>query len=163
MNPNLSYSPETPNLDQNWQCFKSCDLEIWRMTFKNNRTPFLSNIKLCASFHHHMWIQTGITVRKQLNWVLTSVTFTFYMDITSVNGNNSWKLNDDTMRGTLWKMCQRWKDERTDRSILRAAWSQLKIATIVLYHGSILGNVYSKYCGYLLHLIIYVWRNNVLV
>ena len=54
-----------------------CDLEIWRMTLKHNRAPLLSNIKLCASFHHHMWIQTGVTVRKRLSWVLTSVTLTF--------------------------------------------------------------------------------------
>ena len=45
--------------------------------WKNNRSPLLSNIKLCASFHHHMWLGTGVTVRKRLNWVLTSVTLTF--------------------------------------------------------------------------------------
>ena len=54
-----------------------CDLEIWRMTLKNNRAPLLSTIKLYASFHHHMWIQTGVTVRKRLSWVVTSVTLTF--------------------------------------------------------------------------------------
>ena len=54
-----------------------CDLEIWRMTLKNNRAPLLSNIKLYASFYHHMWIQTGVTVRKRLSWVVTSVTLTF--------------------------------------------------------------------------------------
>ena len=37
------------------------------MTFKNNRAPLLSIIKLYESFHHHMWIQTGITVRKLPN------------------------------------------------------------------------------------------------
>ena len=42
-----------------------CDLEIWRMTLKNNRAPLLSNIKLYVSFHHHMRIQTGVTVRKR--------------------------------------------------------------------------------------------------
>ena len=47
------------------------------MTFKNNRAPLLSIIKLHASFHHHMWIQTRVTVRKRLSWVLTSVTLTF--------------------------------------------------------------------------------------
>ena len=46
----------------------------WRMTLKNNRAPLLSNIKLYVSFHHHMWIQTGVTVRKRLSWVVTSVT-----------------------------------------------------------------------------------------
>ena len=50
-----------------------CDLEIWRMTLKNNRAPVLSNIKLCTSFnhvHHHIRIQTIVTVWKRLNWVL---------------------------------------------------------------------------------------------
>ena len=40
--------------------FYPCDLQICRMTLKNNRVPLLSNIKLCASFHRHMWIQTGV-------------------------------------------------------------------------------------------------------
>ena len=72
-----SYSPETPNLGQMRRFLEPCDLEIWRMTLKNNRAPPLSNIKLYASFHHHMWIQTGVTVRKRSNWVVTSVTLTF--------------------------------------------------------------------------------------
>ena len=77
MNSNWSYSLETPNLGQFRQFLAPCDLEIWRMTLKNNRAPVLSNIKLYASFHHHMWIQTGVAVRKRLSWVLTSVTLTF--------------------------------------------------------------------------------------
>ena len=43
---------------------------------KNNRAPLLSYIKLCASSHRHMWIQTGATARKRLNGVMTSVTLT---------------------------------------------------------------------------------------
>ena len=54
-----------------------CDLDIWRMTLKNNRAPLLSSIKLYASFHYHMWFQTGVTVRKRLSGVMTSVTLTF--------------------------------------------------------------------------------------
>ena len=50
--------------------------EIWQMTLKNNRAHLLRNIKLCASFRHHMWIQTGVAVRKRLSWVLTSMTLT---------------------------------------------------------------------------------------
>ena len=73
----VSYSPETPNLGQIWRFLEPCDLEIWRMTLKNNRAPLLSNIKLYASFHHHMWIQTWVTVWKRLSWVVTSVTLTF--------------------------------------------------------------------------------------
>ena len=49
--------------------FSPCDLEIWRMTFKNNRAPLLCYFKLCASFQCHRLIQTGVTVRKRLIWV----------------------------------------------------------------------------------------------
>ena len=70
-------SPETPNLGQIRRFLEPCDLEIWRMTLKKKRAPLLSIIKLYASFHHHMWIQTGVTVRKRLSWVVTSVTLTF--------------------------------------------------------------------------------------
>ena len=48
---------------------------------ENNRAPLLSNIKLYVSFHHHMWIQTGVTVRKLLSSVVTSVTLTFDLDL----------------------------------------------------------------------------------
>ena len=73
------------------------------MALKNNRAPLLCHTKLCASFHYHMWTQTGVTVRTQLNWFfffylcdldLCPLTLTFYMDIISVNGNNSWKFHD---------------------------------------------------------------------
>ena len=79
---------------------------IWSMTLKNNRAPLLCYFKLYASFHHHMWIQTGVTVQKQLSCVMNCdldlwpMTFTFCMDTTSVIGNNSWKFRDDTMMGT---------------------------------------------------------------
>ena len=78
---NLSYSPETLNSGQNGRFLVLCDPEIWRMTLKNNRAPLLSINKLCASFHHHMCIQTGVTVRKRLSWVMTSVTLTLDLDL----------------------------------------------------------------------------------
>ena len=46
--------------------FVPCDLEIWQITLKNFRAPLLWYFKLCASFHSHLWIQTGVTVRKRL-------------------------------------------------------------------------------------------------
>ena len=46
-----------------------CDLEIWRMTLKNNREPLLCYFKLYASFRSHQWIQAGVTVRKRPIWV----------------------------------------------------------------------------------------------
>ena len=64
-----AYSPETPNLGQNRWCFVPCDLEIWWMTLENNRASLLCCFKLCATFHSHWWIQTGIPVRKRPIWV----------------------------------------------------------------------------------------------
>ena len=64
-----TYSPETPNLDQNRWCFVPCDLEIWWMTLENNRASLHCCFKLCATFHSHRWIQTGVTVRKRPIWV----------------------------------------------------------------------------------------------
>ena len=46
-----------------------CDLEIWWMILENNRAPLLHYVKLCASFQIHLWIQTGVTVRKLSIWV----------------------------------------------------------------------------------------------
>ena len=57
-------SPETPNSGQNWRFFVWRHLDIWWMTLKNNKAPLLYYIKLCASFQSHVWIQTGVTVRK---------------------------------------------------------------------------------------------------
>ena len=76
------------NLGQNRRYHQPCDLEIWRMTLKNNRAPFLSNIRLHASFHHHMWIQTGVTTRKRLRGVMTSVTLTFDLWPWSLHGHH---------------------------------------------------------------------------
>ena len=64
-----AYSLEMPNLGQNRWCFVPCDLEIWWMTLENKRAPLLCCFKLCATFHSHWWIQTGVTVRKRPIWV----------------------------------------------------------------------------------------------
>ena len=128
---NWSYSPETPNLGQIRRFLAPCDLETWRMTFKNNRAPLLSNIKLYVSFHHHIWIQTGVTVRKLLSWVVTSVTLTFDLDL--LHGpypgpwwkllKISWWYDDGNIVKKVWQT-----DRRTENTIHRAAWSQLKIS-----------------------------------
>ena len=114
--------------------FKLCDLEIWRMTLKNNRSPLLCYFKLCASFHDHMWIQTGVTVRKRLSWVLTSVTLTFDLWPWPF----AWTLLLSLVITPKNFMMIRWQehsekgvtDGRTDRqtenTICRAVWSQLK-------------------------------------
>ena len=62
------------------------------------------------------------------------------MDLTLVFGDNSWKFQDDTMRETLSKRCHRWTDGQTDKqtdrrteiSVLKAGWSQLKNGALIL-------------------------------
>ena len=69
MNSNWSCCPETPNLGQIRWILEPCDLEIWRMTLKNNRAPLLCYFKLYAPFPSHRWIQAGVRVRKHPIWV----------------------------------------------------------------------------------------------
>ena len=142
MNSNWSYSQETPNLGQIHRFLEPCDLEIWRMTLKNNRAPLLSIIKLYASSHHHMWIQTGVTVRKRLSWVVTSVTLTFdlwpwpfawtsllSLVITPENFMmiGWWEHSQKGVTdGRTEGQTDRQTDRQTDWTIHRAAWSQLK-------------------------------------
>ena len=62
--------------------FVLCDLEILQMTSKNNMSPLLYYVKLCASFQSHRWIQTGVTVRKRsicvkISYFLSRVTLKF--------------------------------------------------------------------------------------
>ena len=53
------------------------------MTLKNNRTPLLSCLQLCASFHNHQWILSGFFYSPealnldQNRCFLSSVTFKF--------------------------------------------------------------------------------------
>ena len=61
----LELQSGTPNLGLIRRFLEPCDLEIWRMTLKNNRAPLLCYFKLYASFRSHRWIQAGATVRKR--------------------------------------------------------------------------------------------------
>ena len=98
-----------------------CDLAIWRMTFKSNRAPLLSNIKLYPLFHHHMWIQTGVTVQKRLSWVVTSVTLTFDLcpwPFAPFAWTLPWPLvisPENIMMIRWWEHSQKRCDRRTDR------------------------------------------------
>ena len=141
MYSNWSYSPETPNLGQIWRFLEPYDLEIWWMTLKNNRAPLLCCFQLCAWFHCHMWIQTGVRVRKRLSWVLTSVTLTFdlwpwpfawtsllTMVITPENFMiiRWWEHGE---KGVTDGQTDGQTDRQTENTICRAAWSQLKMPT----------------------------------
>ena len=82
VNSNWSYCPKTLNSGQNRWFFVPCDLDIWWMTLKNNRTPRLCCLKPCASFHSHQWIQTKVTapkrsIRVKIGDILSRVTLKF--------------------------------------------------------------------------------------
>ena len=158
MNSNWSYSPETPNLGQIQHFLEPCDLEIWWLTLKNNRAPILSNITLYASFHHHMWIQTGVTVRKPLSWVLTSVTLTFDLWPWPFEWTSLLSLvitSENFVMIRWWEHSQkgvtdRQTDGQTERSVLRAAWSQLKRCyTEFFLSEQKIGNIFQSF---------YVWN-----
>ena len=112
---------------------ESC--EIWRMTYRNNRTPLLSITKPYAWFHHHMWIQTGVTVRKRLSWVVTSVTLTFDLwpwPFAWTSPRSLVITPENFMMIRWWEHSQkgvtdRQTDGRTENTVHRAAWSQLKM------------------------------------
>ena len=126
------------------------------MTLKNNRAPLLCCFQLCAWFYCHMWIQTGVRVRKRLSWVLTSVTLTFdlwpwpfawtsllTMVITPENFMmiRWWEHGEKgvTDRRTDGQTDGR-TDRRTENTICRAAWSQLKMQSSVLCNYSVSSN-----------------------
>ena len=128
MNSNWSYSPETPNLGHIQRFLEPCDLEIWQMTLKNNRAPLLSNIKLYASFYHHMGIQTGVTVRKRLSWVVTSVTLTFDLWPWPFAWTLLWSLvitPENFVMIRWWEHSQKGVTDRRTDGRLRRIWSQL--------------------------------------
>ena len=116
-------------------------LAVWPWNLKNNRTPLLSNSKLFASFHHHMWIQTEVTVRKRLSWVLTYVTLTFDLWPWPFAWTSllSMVITPENFMMIQWQEhCEKGvtdgrteTDGRTDWSVLRAAWSQLKVISII--------------------------------
>ena len=108
------------------------------MTLKNNRAPLLSNIKLYISFHHHMWIQTGVTVWKRISWVVTSVTLTFDLWPWPFAWTLPWSVVitpenfmmirwwEHSQKGVTDRQTDRRTDRQTENTIHRAAWSQLK-------------------------------------
>ena len=64
MHSNWSYTPEAFNSGQKSSFVWSCDLEIWRMAWKNNREYLLCHFKICVSFRSDLWFETGVTIRK---------------------------------------------------------------------------------------------------
>ena len=118
-----------------------CDLEILRMTLKNNRTPLLCPLKLCASFRSNRSIPIWDTIRKRTNWVLTSMTLTFDLWLWTF----AWPPLLSLVITPENFMMTRWKEHsqkgvtggrtggRTDWTIHRAAWWQLKTECVFMF------------------------------
>ena len=115
-----------------------CPLWPWnrRLNLKKNRASFLCYPKLCVPFRSHWGIQSGVTVRKRPNCGkicfdlcdidLWSLTLAFRMAITLVITPENFVMiqrQEQCEKG----MTGGRTDELTDRSVLRVAWSQLKI------------------------------------
>ena len=136
MSSNWSYSPEMFNSGQNWQFFVLCDLKIWWMTLENNRSPPLCYLKLCASFRSHLWIQTGVTVRKHSIYVkickfLSHVILKFDRWPWKTIGHLSYATSNFVKHSEVKKVWQtdrqtdRWTDWRMDRQTDRQTDGQM--------------------------------------
>ena len=112
--------------------FLLCGLEIWHMTLKNNNAPLVSHTEVCASFPPCEF-KLELQFLKLLNWVLTYVTLS--LDLWP--WHFVWiSLLSLVITPENFMMIQWWEhsekvvtDGRTERSVLRAAWSQLKLIT----------------------------------
>ena len=105
-----------------------------RMTLTNNSAPLLlSNIKFCPSFHHHMWFQSGVTVQKRLSGGLSSVALTFDLWLWPFAWSSLLPLVitiENFMMMRSGEYSKKGCDRRTDWTIHRATWSQLRIKQI---------------------------------
>ena len=128
MNSNSSQSPEAPNLGHNWRLLVPRDLKIRRILKKNNGHLFYAN----ASFVYHFVAMCKF-----------KLILTFCMDITFVNGNNSWKFHDDMFN----------RRTETSKCVLRAARSLLKLLQKKCKNWSI---------GYTMYLLSVVFLCNIL-
>ena len=81
-----------------------------------------------------MWIQTGVTIRKRLSWVMTSVTLTcdLWSWLFAWSSLLSLVITPENFMMIRWEehrekdVTDRQTDGRAERGVLRAAWSQLK-------------------------------------
>ena len=87
----------------------------WNLTDDLEKQYGTSSKQHQAIFHHHMWIQTGVTVRKRLSWVVTSVTLTFDLWPWPFAWTLLWSLVITPKNFMMIRWCDRRTDGRTDR------------------------------------------------
>ena len=101
VNSNWSYSPEALNLGQNRQFLSRVTLKFYGCPWKTIGHIFYSVLKLCASFHSHHGIQTGVTVWKRPMWVKIDV---FLSRVTLKFDRWPWKNKRSHLLG-FFKLC----------------------------------------------------------
>ena len=111
-----------PIWGQNQLFFALCDPDIWWMTLKNNRAPLLCYFKLCQNF----WVKIGdFFSRVTLTFDLWPWSFAWISLLSMV-------ITPENFMMIRWQEhCEKrvtdgQTDGQTERSVLRAAWSQLK-------------------------------------
>ena len=112
-------SGETLNWGQNWRFFVPCDREIGRLILKNkgkNSAPLPCYFQLFVSFRSHLWIHSGVTVRKWPNWgkICFDPDLDLNLDLRPLTpdiGNYSWKYYKN---GRCDRRTDRSTDKRTD-------------------------------------------------
>ena len=82
----LELQSRTHNSALNRWFFVQCDLEIWQMTLKSNRVPFLTYCKLCSRW----WIQSRVTVRKRPIQAKIAVFFPCNLEIKQMTSKPMW-------------------------------------------------------------------------
>ena len=129
LNSNWIYSLETLNSGQNHRFHCPRCLEIWWMTLKNIGAPLLSHFKPCASFSSHLTVELELQSRNaQIGtnlfwslwpWTLTSdFAWTSLLSMVISHGNFTMiRWHDHCEKGVT--------DRQMERTVLRAAWSQL--------------------------------------
>ena len=132
---------------QSWYAQSESNLTFFRAVWPWNLTDDLEKQKGTSTKHHQaICIISSSYVNSNWSYSLETVklgcdlcdldlwpmTLTFWMDITSVIGNNSWWYDNGNIVKKVWwtdstdRQTDRRTDRRTDWTIHRAAWSQLK-------------------------------------
>ena len=125
-----------------WKSASFCRVGPWNLTDDLGKQSGISSMLLqalciisspCVNSNWSYGPETAKLGFDLCGLELLPLTLTFCMGNTSINGDNSWKFDDDMMKGTQWKSVTDGRTDRTDRRTDRLNhsqnclhWSQLK-------------------------------------
>ena len=138
VNSNWSNSPETLHLCQNRQFF--CPVWPWILMDDLEKNNLRHLLYATASFVHHFIAMSEFKLELQSGNIQIGAIFFYLCDLDfdlwpwplawasflsmAITPENFMMIQWQEL--TLWRRRHRWMDRRTDRSVLRAAWLQLK-------------------------------------